>query len=124
MHWSHCKSIKSSNKFQKALNKQRFWAKSRNMGKIYNKQSRHCLRVVNQLNCDILSPCPFFYVCPQNQTIMGMVMMSQGRRAAFGLWASNPHLESDNKISPTKLKANFCTFSSILYKTAGKSVIF
>ena len=27
-------------------------------------------------------------------------------------------------MSPTKLKANFCTFLSILYKTTGKLVVF
>ena len=48
----------------------------------------------------------------------------QGHTAAFCLGASSYHLQSDNKMSPTNLKANFCTFLSILYKTAGKSVFF
>ena len=48
----------------------------------------------------------------------------QGRTAAFCLGASSCHLQSDNKMSPTNLKANFCTFLSILYKTAGKLVVF
>ena len=30
----------------------------------------------------------------------------------------------DNITSPTNLKTNFCTFLSILYKTAGKLVVF
>jgi hypothetical protein len=48
----------------------------------------------------------------------------QGRRAAFCLGSSNCHLQSDNKIRPSNLIANFCTFLSILYKTAGKLVVF
>ena len=53
-----------------------------------------------------------------------MTSFNQGRRAAFCLGASSCHLQSDNKMSPTNLKANFCTFLSILYKTAGKLVVF
>ena len=49
---------------------------------------------------------------------------NQGRTAAFCLGASSCHLQSDNKMSPRNLKANFCTFLSILYKTAGKLVVF
>ena len=48
----------------------------------------------------------------------------QGRRAAFCSGASSCHLQSDNKMSPKNLKANFCTFLSILYKTAGKLIVF
>ena len=50
--------------------------------------------------------------------------LDQGRTAAFSLGASGCHLQFDNKMSPANLKANFCTFLSILYKTAGKLVVF
>ena len=63
----------------------------------------------------------------KNISIMSIVfcyVWNQGRTAAFCLGASSCHLQSDNKMSPTNLKANFCTFLSILYKTAGKLVVF
>ena len=53
-----------------------------------------------------------------------VTIWGQGRTAAFCLGASSCHLQSDNKMSLTNLKANFCTFLSIFYKTAGKSVVF
>jgi len=48
----------------------------------------------------------------------------QSRTAAFCLGASSCHLQSDNKMSPPNLNANFCTFLSILYKTTGKLAVF
>ena len=55
---------------------------------------------------------------------MNRMNEKQGRTAAFCLGASSCHLQSDNKMSPTNLKANFCTFLLILYITARKLVVF